>query len=156
MSITDLITTGLAIYATVLSTILAWQGWRKDQRKVKVLYNVAYSVELSPEFELIQVKAVNVGHRPVTITGGGLWISDKRTLVPLQSPIGQPELPVTLHDGESVTINIDLRYAKREGARLYQQGARLIKAFVRDSESNLYFTDIPPRDVKILAGLDPD
>jgi hypothetical protein len=105
----------VAVYGAVLSTFNWRQAVKKDRRNIKVVASSAVptleSGALGPCFA--KVEAVNVGHRPVTITaltfelptGGRL-----ATFAPDGLP-GAPDtrLPATLADGQSAHVFMSYR-----------------------------------------------
>ena len=143
----------IALWGALLSTILAVREYFKDRRKVKVTYSsVITSNNLGNPITLVEVKVVNIGHRPITITGGGLLLSDGRTLVqPLQNII-PVKLPARLDDGDSVSIYLDLRQVRANSKDLAQHGVGFVGAFVRDTEGKQHLVKISQNESAFLSG----
>lgn len=101
---------------------------------------------------LVSIEVTNVGHRPISIKGGGLELSSGLTYnhyLLSQSD----EMPKTLGDGDALLLNFNYDEVKRYAAELNKQQVRFTKAFIRDSEGKKYFAKLPPDEE--LFGYNP-
>lgn len=76
---------GVAAYGAILSTILAIYQVRRDRRKLKVLAKslLWIGTEAGETYYLLEVRAVNDGHRPIEVRQAVVRRSAKRNrLVP--------------------------------------------------------------------------
>jgi hypothetical protein len=103
----------LALYGAVLSTLTATAqiiSFFRDRANVKVTYQRNMELVGHPDpryvnMTLTTLKAVNVGRRPVTITGMGAY-----RLYPLRAFIAAdtvPVMPIELTEGKYVTAMIN-------------------------------------------------
>jgi hypothetical protein len=135
----------VAIYGAVLSSFLAWLQFRQSRRKLKVTCRLGTASSIisgEPENPVIEVDAVNIGHRPVEVqemvllTTAGGTISEGRNVYRRGALIHLPEL---LRDGEAVTAKFYLSEVTRYLNALNAAGkldppVRLSAAVVTDSE----------------------
>ena len=93
-----IVTTGIAAYAAGLSTYNAWAAWKRDRSQIKVTVTFGFLTS-GPELseQMLFIVASNLGSHPVTVTGAGLRLPDKRSLVLLAST-GTP-MPHQLTEG---------------------------------------------------------
>jgi hypothetical protein len=93
-----IVTTIIAAYGAGLSTFNIWSARKKDrhQIKVKVTFGFLTSGPTLSE-QMVFIDASNPGHHPVTVTGVGLRLPDKRSLVLMAS--SGTELPHHLAEG---------------------------------------------------------
>lgn len=108
MNLLDGIALTLSVYGAVLATILAVREIRREKRRVRIFLD-----QRAFEYR-VQMTLTNIGHRPVTITGVSLSVgyesdeSESFENVPQNSLFaatpGPGFLPVTLSDGESVSL----------------------------------------------------
>jgi len=112
----DVVTTVLAVWGAVLSTVLALfevYKWRREETpQLKVF---GHSVWLEAEGcaesrEYYCLTAVNLGTRPVTICGCHLTMADGGTVTPPPARWFKQPLPAKLAPGD------DLRYIVQPGA----------------------------------------
>ena len=114
-NIKDVVIFLLAIWGAVLSTINWRQNTDKNKRCIKVTASTAM-----PAYETgdlgdcyAEIKATNTGHRSVTVNRLFFELPDKATLVLISSQglpgVSNPQFPVTLADGESVSCYISYR-----------------------------------------------
>jgi hypothetical protein len=99
----------LGLYGSILSTILAIGEYMKRRRRVKVRASYRTLVGANPA-DVLLLTAVNVGHRPVTLTVGGLLLNSGQSLG-LVGGGTTPEmgnLPARLDDGAEVTLTFEL------------------------------------------------
>lgn len=102
----------LALYGAVLSTFNWRQAVRKERRQVKVV--ISMMMPVYPNFGIcntfVKLEAINVGHRPVTVTTLKLELPSGRCMFPTDAHAlpGMPNstLPVSLADGESAYMSI--------------------------------------------------
>lgn len=101
----DVVLFALAIYAAVLSTFNLIQSIKKDRRSIKVTMNSiipTFGAQLGPTF--VQLKAVNSGHRPVSVTLLTIQLPDGRRLMSFNRDnshrMPESTLPAKLSEGE--------------------------------------------------------
>ncbi|MDD2921938.1 MAG: hypothetical protein PHQ36_06595 [Anaerolineales bacterium] len=120
----------LALWGAALSTILGFLEFRKERRKITI-----FLVENNEKFYSITI--TNVGHRTITLMNLNMVIPSKG-IISLNSLLrikdGEDEvkspLPVTLTDGEKVTIPISLEYSE-----YIRREEKVISITVNDAES---------------------
>lgn len=140
------ITTILAIYGAILSTIgVAWniRNGLIDRARIRVSFQARVLAKLVPaggqEGSLVVsggeegyvFEVVNMGRRPITISGLGFGLKDgKHLTVPLMLP-GTKQFPVDITEGKAESF-----FIKGQGLAEYRD---LIKfAWVRDATGRLY------------------
>lgn len=125
------ITLVIAAWGAGLSTFLAIRELRKDKPRVTVRarigfipLGIGFTVSAEDAPKMLSVTAVNVGHRPVELTGIAFFTDDgqKWAALPLNMPVGE-RLPKMLTDGESVTLffeadEMQATFGDRELARV--------------------------------------
>lgn len=94
-----LFTIGVGVFNTTLSGFAIWLGWRKDRRKVSVACLATYDGE--NEQICVRVRAVNEGHRPITITQLTVEFCNGGTMANQYLLVPNTKLPVSLGDGEA-------------------------------------------------------
>ena len=153
MDIPFVITTLLAIWGAVISTILLIREFSKDRIKVKLTCQAGFVVppavtfaEPEPE-EVLTITAINVGHRQVQISGMGLSLSNDMLQIALMSINGDMPLPKLLTEGESVSIVLhmdgviqDMEKARRGNK---QDGILLQYAYAEDSTGRKWTCSLP-------------
>jgi hypothetical protein len=116
----DIGTLVIAIWGAFLSSYLAVREIRKEKRKIEVScsFSINQPTEKDKLILLIQVFAVNAGHRPVTITSIGFRFNiDHPAINPDKEPVFvtpaafpdeqylEKTLPVALSDGEALKVD---------------------------------------------------
>ncbi len=131
----------VAIYGAVVATATAIvQAIRihRDQARIKVKVKQGMllgSAEQTYGFEnAMIIKVINEGRRPVTLTSGGLRLSDNRDLITLQ-PVGM--LPHEL--GEKASHDIMMSVDKlKETFRTLDKEITIKFAWVEDQTEHIY------------------
>jgi hypothetical protein len=110
-----------AIIAT-LSIILAFLNYFRDRTKIKVKISqgfFAYGDHLGREVNVF-IEAMNIGRRPVTLTGAGLTLKNGKQMFVIR-----PELisfPYELQEGKSVQVSLNkneiFQEAKKENSKI--------------------------------------
>lgn len=111
MPLEQLLTLVIAVYGAGLSTVLAVRELMKDRRRLLII------LEYVVLYERAQLTIVNVGYRPATINGIGMWVFNEQNernmpeRVPRNSLFASELdnddlLPVTINDGEHVTLTL--------------------------------------------------
>lgn len=136
----EIITLVIAIYGASLSTIIAIREFTKDRRRVKV---ECFPVILSTGSNMIMIRVVNTGHRPIQINQAGLLLSNGQSVTQLQSSIGIIPLPKKLEDGESLEIMFDTDRIKQSQKDKNNKKIKFTKAYVSDAEGNRYTFRLP-------------
>jgi len=145
-SILDYITLGIAIWGALLSTILAIRNIQKDKRQIRVscrLIEQTISQDGTPYNLIVGIKAVNAGHRDVRLEYAGLITKNGKYYVS-----DTKKLPVTLRDGDAVTIGIKLDDAETR-LREISPSELYVWAYVKDTEGNFFRTSHLP---DVMAG----
>lgn len=94
MELKDIITLSIAGWGAILSTIMAWQKFIVERKKIKITL-----------IELIwhanhKISIVNIGHRPITINEIELTLSNAEPRIPSTARFKkQSKLPSTLSVG---------------------------------------------------------
>ena len=112
-SVLDYITLGIAMWGALLSSILAIKNFQKDKRQISVtcrLLEQTLSQDGVPHNMIVGIKAVNTGHRDVKLEYAGIITRSKKYYVANTHQV----LPVTLGDGASITIRINLDDAETQ------------------------------------------
>lgn len=139
----------LGLYGAGLSTYLALRERKKERKQIRIfLEHVKDELAKEGEKESAQITIVNVGHRPTTIVDMSLEIFS--TALDREGPVGQmiaPNLlkstegvsffPVTLEDGEPMTIPLG---TGSDGLFIVTEKipTMLVKIRVYDVEGNIY------------------
>jgi hypothetical protein len=100
----DNITLLLAIWGAGLSTYKLISDSRKNIPKIKV--ELAYGFLTSTMMTgptVLNIQAINMGHKSVTLNSVGLIVNNKQNILFL-NPQGSVKLPYTLEEGKSCTI----------------------------------------------------
>ena len=144
ISMSDSLTLLVALYAAILSTVLAVREIRKDKRQIRVTCRMALATAPTRDiWDLVEIHAVNVGHRPVQITSAWLSMSNGYQFTQLRSNMGPIPLPKKIDDSDSVSIYFD--YPEVEKALREQKKPNVVftSAFVRDAGGNVYKSKLP-------------
>lgn len=135
----DVLTLIMALWGALLSTILAIRQYFKDRRKVKVSCSYALMrTREEPVLHCLVIKAFNDGHRPIEIQGAGLELSNNHHYSFFLHPVTKTaDLPVKLHDGESVAVPFSIKVIKQV---CKQQGSDVFykSAYVTDNQGKKY------------------
>jgi len=146
LSAVELVTLLLALYGTVVSTTLAFREMRKDRRGIRVICRLGPLVGPSgPISDVVSIQAVNIGHRPVTISGAGFLFSNDLQMTPFGDVTGRYPFPKRLTDGETVSLHIaasDVKDALR-AQRERDPDVAYKTIFVRDAEGKSYKIKAP-------------
>jgi len=140
-SILDYVTLSIAIWGALLSTILAVRYFEKDKRKIRVtchLKEQTISQDGVPYNMIVGIKAVNTGHRDVRLEYAGLITKSGKYYV-----YHNTSLPVTLSDGDAVTIGIKLDDAEIQ-LRKISLSELYVSAYVKDTKGDFYKTSHLP------------
>ena len=141
-SVLDYITLGIAMWGALLSSILAIKNFQKDKRQISVtcrLLEQTLSQDGVPHNMIVGIKAVNTGHRDVKLEYAGIITRSKKYYVANTHQV----LPVTLGDGASITIRINLDDAETQ-LRDISPLEVYVSAYVKDTEGNFYKTSHLP------------
>ncbi len=146
---------GLAIYAALLSTLLAIvqiisfvRELRREKRQVKVFGELVVSKERAEftrfEVDWAVVSVVNIGHRLVTIVAMGFAMDGEGFIVRTRanSNLGSMQ-PKELSDGQMTAQafwgdEIEMNFQSFTPDELVK-----VQAYARDAEGNEYFSKIP-------------
>ena len=96
----------IAIYGAVLSSILAlfkYLEFRKNRPIIKVSVSGGWQpipTTSFPDKTIITIKAVNIGHRPITISGAGL-LGTKKGFLMCADTLSRALTPVELTENRS-------------------------------------------------------
>lgn len=134
-SILDFITLSIALWGALLSTILAIRNFQKDKRQIRVtccLIEQTISQEGDHTNMIVGIKAVNSGHRDVRLEYAGLITKGGKYYVS-----NSKSLPVTLSDGDTVTVRIKLDDAEMH-LRNISSSELYILAYVKDTEGHFF------------------
>jgi hypothetical protein len=98
------LTTILAVYGAVLSTVAILRQLFSDRVKVKLTVRKNREMIGHPKYKgatLVEVKITNVGHRPVTIVSfGAIGLYPHHSLAGIDS---QPQLPCEIREGQFIS-----------------------------------------------------
>ena len=127
----------VALYGAALSTYNAYAAKRINKRQVRVkLSHGLVTSRLSDDMLILE--ASNPGHRPVTLTGVGLILPDKRQLIFPFSEEGSAPLPHQLNEGSNVTHWMPAREVAGELIRKgFPRHVELV-AFYRDASDKCH------------------
>lgn len=148
----QLVTLLLAVWGAVLSTITALNNLARDRRVLKVHCWVRQLRGGTPY--LLGFSAVNAGHRPVTVINLGWKVGGGDPFVLRQSHFseGSDTLPITVKDGEAVTLLIEFEVLERAWSQLSLERLESYYfyhyAFFLDAEGNKYKIRRFPREVR--------
>lgn len=112
MSFADALTIVVAAYAAIVSTVVAIQQRRRDRPQLQVTGDAFLRLMEARDgldmFFLVQIRATNLGFRPVELHKAGFLTLDGRDVfVPLSGH--SPHRPVKLvQDGETAVFYYDL------------------------------------------------
>lgn len=112
MSLAEGITALIAVYGAVLSSYVALQHRRRDRAQIQVSGNSfirMYATDPPELRHLVQIRATNVGFRPVEIHHVGFLDENGDTSLLLQRSKLSPHHPVkALQDGETAVFYYEL------------------------------------------------
>jgi hypothetical protein len=153
MSLPEYITAFLAVWGAVLSTALAIREVSKDRHKIKIVCEVGIPVwehgrpPDSDRYDMAIITAINVGHRPVEITGIGFVLTNKNQLVSIEDVVGNRPLPRMLAEGERVTMSFYLESIIENIAgdrrRFSDNSIKLLHSYARDSTGKVWTGSTP-------------
>lgn len=108
-SLQDALTLALAGYGAVLSSVLASQQLRRDRRRLKIMASTLISAGPGPDVNVqrvLEVRAINEGHRPVKVRQAAVITQDGTSFHPMLAEVRPHEnkAPCTLGDGDSVSF----------------------------------------------------
>lgn len=141
VTILNWITLGIAIYGALLSTLITIQKWWNNKRSIHInCYYKERSYNENGELyrQIIGIKAVNSGHRPVNIEFCSFYTNKKNDF-----PYTSNKLPKLIGDGESVDLSINIQYIK-DFLSHYDSKNYLKEISFHDAEGNVYKTKILP------------
>ena len=149
----------LGIWGTVLSSILAWLRWRDERVRIKVSGGGPWYSNVEGWYsnldrlpgegmrEIILLKAVNMGKRPVTLTAGWIALSNG-TQCHAVSAFGE-QLPCKLEEHEQCGMWIKTEELNN---MLQEKSARPVAVCFRDVTDRLfkapYKQEKPPRETE--------
>jgi hypothetical protein len=100
----EILTTIIAVYGAVLSTIAIVRQLVSDRAKIKLTVRRNQQIMGDPRYGeqiLVMFRVTNVGRRPVTITTfGAIGLYPQKNLVTVDS---QPQLPHEISEGQYIT-----------------------------------------------------
>jgi hypothetical protein len=131
----DILTLIIAIYGAGIASILGYRELRREKRRINII------LEYVSWIEQTQLTIVNIGYRPITIAdisadigikqnGEIIWDRVPRNTL-FNTRIRQDAFPVTLSDGEHITLPLILF-----GDEHLKEN--LAKISVYDIEGNVY------------------
>ena len=135
---TDISTSMVAWYGAIVATvsvIIAFLNYFRDKAKIKVKISqgfLTYGDHLGDDTQIF-IEAVNIGRRPVTLSGAGLTLMNGKQLVFIR-----PELvsfPYELEEGKSVQVWIGKTCTFQEAAR---EKTRVTNGWYRDATGRVY------------------
>ena len=143
----------IAVYAAIVSSMLALvqivSTVRGQTRRLRLTCCPGIAVDGSGRLrdDLILIKAVNAGRRPITIVGSGFILSDGRQVIDLDNQGWSSDLPKTVNDGEMADFRFPMSALTHrlvtERHRLGVTNLNLRYAFVRDAEGHDHRTKVP-------------
>jgi len=104
------ITTILAIWGAILSTVLAIQRLQENRRRLKVDIGISVAKTSAGVKKYLFIQATNISKRPISLSSYGLLSPDGNVyLLGNESP---DPFPTQLEDGEATEIWMDLERIK--------------------------------------------
>ncbi len=145
MTDSEIVTLLLAIYGAALSTWLAIREIRKDKQNVKVscTYGLVPTGNGDDMMKFLVVEVVNRGPRPIQIVSAGLMRSDRMQWFQLSNRLGKIQQQYMLQDKDRAEYMYDWEEIVKSARECREQGLRITKAFVRDSEGNTFTCQLP-------------
>lgn len=141
----------IAVYGAILSSVLAWRQIWQERRRLRIIARNMVWVQPKPgePLEVLEVRAICEGHRPVYVFAAGVKTEDNAIYHPLPLPLERiaremPTAPVLLNDGEGVTFYFDILSFEDE------QG-RPKSVWVRDQGDREYTKRLSRRQRRELA-----
>ena len=108
MDIQQIIILIIALYGAIISTILLYNNFYPNLKKLKIESSTIKSINSNEDFFMI--KCVNNGRRPITITSYGIYFSSEKDKLkaPFTFENNNPKkLPLKLEDGDSYKVYSD-------------------------------------------------
>lgn len=130
-------TLDIAIWDAILSTILAFRNVLRNKRKIHVTClggNIYKWFDNGKNDSLILIKAINTGHRDVRLERARLITNKGNKFIPQIE-----DLPLTLSDGEYLTIRINPDHAEGQ-LKEFSTSKIYVSAFVVNTEGKYYKT----------------
>lgn len=120
-----------------LSAIIAFLNYLRDKARVKVKISqgfLAYKDHLEDNVQIF-IEAINVGRRPVTLSGAGLALKNGKQLVLMRPEI--ISFPYELQEGKSVKVWVDKNYIFQE---VTKEKTKITYAWYRDATGKIHNT----------------
>lgn len=120
-----------------LSAIIAFLNYLRDKARVKVKISqgfIAYGDHLGDKVQIF-IEAINVGRRPVTLSGAGLALKNGKQLVVMRPEI--ISFPYELQEGKSVQVWVDKNYIFQE---VTKGKTKITHAWYRDATGKIHKT----------------
>lgn len=111
MKWTEILTSILALYGALLSSLVFWKEHEKSKRKLKITMKhgfLTYGNGGTSDNHLM-LEASNDGHKPVTISSVSIELPNNRKLA-FANPEGTHKLPHELTEGKSITTWYPLKH----------------------------------------------
>lgn len=147
MTTVDVLTLIFALWGAILSTILGIRELRREKRNLRVF------LEFITMYDRYQIVIVNSGYRPVTISRlsinglpaykGAPDPFDGLEIGPFLTEEDEKKLPLTLNDGEAITLEIGHMLQDR-----VSHGKGSLEILVYDAEGKVYKS----KTVRAVAG----
>jgi hypothetical protein len=130
-------------WGAVVATVLAVRDILHGRRSLVVDCRTGVPVPiggLDPTLELIRVRAINEGRRPIEVRSVTFRKADGSEMFPGGAVAGRDSFPALLGDGQSATVH----YLKAElDERARGQGTRIAFAVVGDASGNAHLAEYP-------------
>lgn len=120
-----------------LSVIIAFLNYLRDKVRVKVKISqgfLAYTDHLGDKDQIF-IEAINVGRRPVTLSGAGLTLKNGKQLVLMRHE--NISFPYELQEGKSVRFWVDKNYIFQEATKAK---IKISHAWYRDATGKIHKT----------------
>ena len=130
----------VAWYGAIVATFSAFillLNYLRDRGRIKVKLSqgfLAYGPNLEKDVQIF-IEAINVGRRPVTLTGVGFSLKNGRQLVIIKpEPIN---FPYELQEGKSIQVWVDKNDIFQDATR---EKTKITCAWYRDATGKIYKT----------------